>query len=212
MAGNGQWAWVLHFKWNGPYIRTGKQQTFAYVFLQIFFVRNLHGAAKDRPSSTYRLFYTWMNATVVLLCVCTRRRQRHLTHRHNDRKLNNGKHPIRSEQMRFYVSANFSLAGLFSRTLSLFGSTSIRHHAIIALLPPLIFIWSARADRQTSCIDGLVVLYARLRLVNACTSLYIFIVVMIVIVVLEKLLAVWRWRNWARIILMLCTLTDSREQ
>lgn len=31
-------AWVLHFKWNGPYIRTGKLQTFAYVFLRIVFL------------------------------------------------------------------------------------------------------------------------------------------------------------------------------
>lgn len=100
-------AWVFHFKWNGPNIRTGKLQTFAYVFLRFFFF--LFQLCCKLPDSKHTLFehWTWMKVSVVCPGNIMCKRRRRFTHRHNDRKLNNGKHPIRSEQIRFYVSANF---------------------------------------------------------------------------------------------------------
>lgn len=117
-------AWVFHFKWNGPNIRTGKLQTFAYVFLRFFFF--LFQLCCKLPDSKHTLFehWTWMKVSVVCPGNIMCKRRRRFTHRHNDRKLNNGtSHSLRTN--------TFLCLGKFSPASS--SSNSIHHHAIIAL-------------------------------------------------------------------------------
>lgn len=109
---------------------------------------------------------------IVYVCMTGYTRRQRSTHCHNDRKLNNGKHPIRSEQMRFYVSANFLCVAF------VFTSTSIRHHAIIASYcchrrhrrRIFYFFWSTQIGRQTY-VGGSYIGYTRIAQSHRCTYL-----------------------------------------